>query len=176
VEVFGNHVELDNSLRLSRRQVVLVVTGEQWLAVTGHEDRYRLSSHGKVVSIHYRRSARERLLQVLAPTSYPSVALSRPAGVQQVGLNRLVAQHFLPPPADPAMTYVVPKDENGLNLKVENLQWAHPCQGTDDTVAAYLRPRGERHHASRLSTAQVEEVRQLAATVGSISNSPSASE
>lgn len=154
--------ELDNGHRLPVHALVPVTTGELWLPIAAYEGRYLLSSHGQVLSTCYRRTARTRLLRVLAPRRYPSVALSNAKGLTQIGINRLVAQHFLPPPAEARLTFVLPRDGNHLNLRAENLQWVDPCEAGDADVAARLHPRGERHHNSRLTTIQVAEVRRLA--------------
>lgn len=155
--------ELDNGLRLLTLTLVPVATGERWLPVAGYAGHYLVSSYGKLVSTRYRGSARTRLLRVLAPARYPAVALSNGAGVTQIGLNRLVAQHFLPPPDEARCTVVLPRDGNPLNLCVDNLQWVDPREVADPDVAPRLHSRGEHHANSRLTTAQVVEVRHLAA-------------
>jgi predicted XRE-type DNA-binding protein len=164
VEVWpGDLAELDNGHYLPARELASVATGERWAPVTGYDGRYLVSSHGKVVSTAYHRATRTRLLRFLAPTRYPAVALSNAAGVTRVGINRLVAQHFLLPPAEARLTVVLPRDGNHLNLHVDNLQWVDPREAEDEDVAPRLHPRGERHRNSRLTSAQVVEVRQLAA-------------
>jgi hypothetical protein len=157
-------VELDNGQVLLANTLVPVATGELWLPVAGFADRYLVSSHGKVISLHYRRTTRIRLLRPLGTTRYPSVTLCCEATVAQVGLNRLVAQHFLPAPADTRQTFVLPRDGNHLNLQVDNLQWVYPSDvATDEAMTAYMYRPGELHHKSRLSTAEVAQVRRLAA-------------
>ncbi|MDB5268520.1 MAG: hypothetical protein JWP58_1560 [Hymenobacter sp.] len=156
-------VELDNGQVLLADVLVPVATGEAWLPVTGFADRYRVSSHGKVVSLQYKRTTRARLLRPSGASRYPSVTLCCEATTAQVGLNRLVAQHFLPPPADARQTFVLPRDGNHLNLRVDNLQWVYPCEVADGATTAYLYHSGELHHKSRLSTAEVAQVRHLAA-------------
>jgi hypothetical protein len=156
-------IELDNGQVLLANTLVPVATGELWLPVAGFADRYRVSSHGKVVSLHYMRTTRIRLLRLLGPKRYPSVTLCCEATITQVGLNRLVAQHFLPAPADARQTFVLPRDGNHLNLRVDNLQWVYPSDVADEAMTAYMYRPGELHHKSRLSTAEVAQVRHLAA-------------
>ncbi|MDB5267565.1 MAG: hypothetical protein JWP58_605 [Hymenobacter sp.] len=164
VEVWPNgSAELDNGRHLPVHTLMPVPTGEQWVPVAGFDGRYLISSHGKVVSTRYKQAARTRLLRVLAPRRYPAVALSNELGITRVGINRLVAQHFLPPPAQARFTFVLPRDGQPLNLRAENLQWVDPCEAEDADVAPRLHPRGERHRNSRLTTVQVVEVRLLAA-------------
>ncbi|GAB3873929.1 hypothetical protein GCM10028824_26360 [Hymenobacter segetis] len=164
VEVLADGtVELDNGHALSANVLVPVANGEEWLPVAGFADRYRVSSHGKVVSLRYKRTTRARLLRPLGASRYPSVTLCCEATIAQVGLNRLVAQHFLPPPVDARQTFVLPRDGNHLNLRADNLQWVYPCALEDEATTAYLYNCGELHHKSRLSTAEVAQVRHLAA-------------
>jgi hypothetical protein len=164
VEVKPNGTaELDNGQTLPAADLALVATDEAWVCVTGYGGRYWLSSHGKVVSANYQRSGRVRLLRVLAPAVYPAVALRRDGRTAQVGLNRLVAQHFLPPPAEARLTHVLPKDHNILNLRADNLYWADLHETSDPVAAERLHPSGEGHARHRLTTAQVAQVRQLIA-------------
>lgn len=154
--------ELSNSLYLPTTELVYVETGEQWATIAAY-DRYLLSSHGKVVSLYYHRTSRQRLLKVVRPTFYPGVSLVNETGTHQVGLNRLVAQAFLPPPADARLRHVLPKDGNNLNVRVDNLQWGDLYETEDEAVVHYLRRRGERHHFSKLSSEQVVQIRELVA-------------
>jgi hypothetical protein len=164
VEVWANGLaELDDGSALPAADLVPVATDEAWVCIAGYGGGYWLSSHGKVVSTNYKRGGRVRLLQVLAPAVYPSVALRGDGRTVQVGLNRLVAQHFLPPPAEARLTHVLPKDNNALNLRADNLYWADLHETTDPVAAERLHPSGEGHARHRLTTAQVAQVHQLIA-------------
>jgi hypothetical protein len=154
--------ELSNGLRLPQRELVRVETGEQWVPIA-HYNRYILSSHGKVVSLFYHGANRQRLLKVLAPTSYPKVTLTNELGNRQISLSRLVAQAFLPGPAEVRLQHVMPKDGNPLNVQVGNLQWVDPYETQDEVVVHYLRRRGERHAQSKLTTKDVAQIRELVA-------------
>lgn len=154
--------ELSNGLYLPERELQLVDTGERWALIADY-DRYLLSSHGKVVSLFYHRTDRQRLLKVLRPTLYPAVSLVNELGARQVGLNRLVAQAFLPPPAEARLRQVLPKDGDHLNVQVDNLYWADPSETEDEAVVQYLRRRGEQHHFSKLTAAEVAQARELVA-------------
>lgn len=155
-------VELSNGLRLPQQGLLRVETGERWLPIADY-DRYLLSSHGKVISLFYHHSNRQRLLKVLAPTSYPKVTLTNETGSCQFSISRLVAQTFLPAPAEARLRYVMPKDGNPLNVQVSNLQWVDPSETQDEAVVHYLRRRGERHAHSKLTTKEVARIRELVA-------------
>jgi hypothetical protein len=155
--------ELDNGAYLSLPELQRVETGECWCAIKAYEDRYRLSSHGRVVSLHYHNTSRQRLLKVLGGQRYPSVSLGNGLSTRQVGLNRLVAQHFLPPPAEKRFRILMPKDGNHLNVQADNLQWVDKQEMLDATVLHYLHCCGERHPRHKLSTTDVGHIRGLLA-------------
>jgi hypothetical protein len=162
VEVRAGIAELTNGLCLPQTELTFIETGERWAPIADY-DHYLLSSHGKVVSLHYFRTNRQRLLKVLNLPFHPRVSLSNRAGTRQIGLNRLVAQAFLPPSAEKRLTHVIPKDGNLLNVQVDNLQWADPREKHDEAVMKYLYRRGEQHHLCKLTTAEVVAVRLLVA-------------
>jgi hypothetical protein len=164
VEVRDQHTaELDNGKLVPLESLVLVPTGEQWLPIMGFTDQYLLSSHGKVVSLFYNRSGRQRLLRVMSPHRYPSVSLHQGSFVTQAGLNRLVAQHFLPPPAEARFRHVVPKDGNHLNLRVENLQWVDQQERDDMAVVERFHRCGASNSQSKLTPKTVGQIRLLSA-------------
>jgi hypothetical protein len=162
VEVRAGIAELTNSLCLSQTELTFVETGERWVTIADY-DQYLLSSHGKVINLRYCRTKRERLLKVLNLPLHPRVSLRNRTGTRQIGINRLVAQAFLPPPAEKRLTHVIPKDGNLLNVQVDNLQWADPRERHDEAVMKYLYRRGEQHHLCKLTTEEVVAVRLLVA-------------
>jgi hypothetical protein len=159
----AGQAELDNGRFLPLAALCQVETGERWCAISGYEGRYLLSSHGKTISLLYHGTARQRLLKVVGPHRYPSVSLSNGFGPQQLGLNRLVAQHFLPPPTEQRFRFVIPKDGNHLNIRADNLQWVDPQEQEDTLVLHYLHCCGERHPLHKLSRAEVGQLRDLLA-------------
>ena len=164
VEVWEHTMaELDTGQHVPLTDLCSLASDEQWQPVTGFEDLYRVSSHGKVVSLHYKRTARHRLLRVLSPRRYPSVSLSNDLTSQQIGLNRLVALHFLAPPTESRFGHVMPKDGNHLNLRVENLQWVDQAEREDLAVLQRFHACGVRSPHSKLTAQDVQQIRALAA-------------
>ncbi|UOR06960.1 NUMOD4 domain-containing protein [Hymenobacter aerilatus] len=163
VELRPPLAELDNGALVPLQDLRLVVTDERWLPIQDFADQYLLSSYGKVVSLSYRHTDRQRLLQASGPQRYPSVSLYGAAGVTQVGLNRLVAQHFLPPPAEERFQHVIPKDGNHLNLRAENLQWVDQREQQDRVVLERFHRCGARNPNSKLTPDSVRQIRALAA-------------
>lgn len=123
LEMHGPVAELDNGLRLASKLLTLVETDEEWRPVEGFDGRYLVSSHGKVVSTQFQRSRRERLLLPGRTGDFPLVRLHLGPVRQDVGIARLVATHFLPPPPSPAHDVVVHRDLDPDNLRADNLRW-----------------------------------------------------
>ena len=164
VELRGPHTaELDTGELVPLATLTLVVSDEQWCPVMGFADRYAVSSYGKVLSLSYGRTRRHRLLRVQSPARYPAVSLHHDAHVTQIGVNRLVAQHFLPPPSEARFNHVVPKDGNALNVRAENLQWADSRADEDEAVRERFRRHGAANANSKLTPELVRQIRQLAA-------------
>jgi hypothetical protein len=157
-----SEAELDNGEVVPLTALTLVASDEQWLPVSGFADRYLISSHGKVVSLSYSRSGQQRLLRVLNPQRYPSVSLHLDNVVTQVGLNRLVAQHFLPPPTEARFTHLIPKDGNHLNLGAENLRWVDQQESKEVAVRERFHRYGVENAQSKLTPELVREIRMLA--------------
>jgi hypothetical protein len=155
------HAELDNGLCLPLLELQPVATGEQWAAIAGYE-YYQLSSHGKVVSLCYRGQARQRLLKVLNASRYPEIRLGNRGIFLRIGLNRLVAQTFLPPPAAESLDVVIPKDGNRLNVCAHNLQWVSLGETADRATWRYLRGYRTRAPHCKLQAADIAQIRLLA--------------
>jgi len=164
VEIWDHTLaELDSGQRVPLTALCALASDEQWRPVTGFEELYRISSHGKVVSLQYKRTARHRLLRVLSPRRYPSVSLYSDLTTQQIGLNRLVALHFLAPPTEARFNHVMPKDGNHLNLRAENLQWVDQAERKDQTVLQRFHACRARNTHSKLTAESVQQIRALAA-------------
>lgn len=151
--------ELDNGHLLPLTELQLVETGEQWADIAGYE-HYLISSHGKVVSLRYNKQPRQRLLRPLSAARYPEIRLGNRGIFLRSGINRLVAQAFLPPPADESLTVVIPKDGNRLNVCAANLQWGSLNETTDKAAWRYL--RGYRTRNCKLQAADIAQIRRLA--------------
>lgn len=88
-----------------------------WRDVNGWEDRYMISSTGKVYS---------KLNKLIKKTSYTKdghevIVLSRDGKQYGTFVHRLVAQAFIPNPNN--LPIINHKDENPKNNNVENLEW-----------------------------------------------------
>lgn len=95
---------------------------EEWRPVVGYEGLYEISSKGRVKSLNYRRTGKEKILKTFDNSKgYPCVKLFKDGKNKNCRIHRLVAQAFLENPYNlPEVNHI---DENKQNSCVENLEW-----------------------------------------------------
>jgi hypothetical protein len=105
-----------------------------------------------------------RVLRVFQRNEYLAVALGSRRALQKLrSLHRLLAETFIPNPEGlPTVNHI---NGNKFDNRLENLEWS---SHTRNLRHAYLtglnRPaQGEASHASKLTSTQVQQVRQLLA-------------
>lgn len=74
--------------------------------------------------------------------------------------HRLVAFAFLEPPQE-GQIQVNHKDGNPLNNHYTNLEWVTAKENSEHAVKTGLFPRGETHHFSKITDAQINEIRWM---------------
>lgn len=98
---------------------------EEWRPVVGYEDRYEVSSLGRIVSLNFRRSGRSKEMSPsLDSWGYPGVRLSDGGGLKtrrSICVHSVVARAFLG--EKPPGLHVNHKDGNKLNNAAENLEY-----------------------------------------------------
>lgn len=132
---------------------------ESWKDVPGYEGVYRVSSLGRVVSLH---SKHQRILvPVLRNNGYLHVKLCGPAGKKQVSIHCLVAGVFIGPrPLGLDVSHINgdKSDNRYTNLLYES--HSDNCSRRRSHGTAYT-PKGELHHAAKLSVDKVGEIFRL---------------
>lgn len=95
---------------------------EVWKDVKGYEGKYQVSNLGRVKSLNYHRSGKERLLSLAHDKDgYLYVCFHKNGKQKLYKVHRLVAIAFIPNPDN--LPCVNHKDENPSNNRVENLEW-----------------------------------------------------
>ena len=98
---------------------------EEWIPVVGYEGLYMVSNLGRVKSLNYKRTGKEKILTPVTnkkdKQGYYRVPLSKNGEKKNVLVHILVAEAFIPNPLNlPEVNHI---DENTLNNNVDNLEW-----------------------------------------------------
>ena len=95
---------------------------EEWKDIKGYEGIYQISNKGRVKSLNYKRTGKEKILKLSSDTNgYKKITLFKNSKRKTYSIHKLVAEAFLPNPDN--LPVVNHKDENKLNNNVENLEW-----------------------------------------------------
>lgn len=110
----------------------IALEGEEWREVVGYDYEYKISSFGRLVSLHKRKVTKNgsiliRKPKILKPYTnslgYNVTSLQKGGLQKMVKLHRLVAEAFLENPQNlPAIDHI---DRNKQNNCVSNLQWCN---------------------------------------------------
>ena len=103
---------------------------EQWRPVVGFEGLYEISNLGRVKSLNYKRTGKEKILKPNKHRKgYLRVELCRDGKVKHFLIHRLVAIAFLPNPM--GFTEINHKDENKSNNAISNIEWCSAKYNTN---------------------------------------------
>ena len=127
-------------------------TPEQWRPVVGYEDRFMVSSHGRVWSKDrmvrhgrgsgLRRHAGRMLSQGKKPAGYPVISALIDGKVRHLYVHTLVLEAFVGP--RPAGAVARHLDDNKENNHLSNLAWGTESDNAYDKVR-----NGNDHYAKR---------------------------
>lgn len=121
---------------------------EKWRPVIGHP-RHLISSYGRVYSLINRR-----VLKQSNAGRYPTIELDG----KTYALHRLVAKTFIGP--RPKGHVVCHGDGNSFNCILSNLRYGTQKENEADKDRHGNRHRGEQSTSSKLTWAQVNQIRQ----------------
>lgn len=158
------------------------IPGEEWRDIEGYEGLYKVSNMGRVLSLVRHQPA------ILKPlpnnTGYPQVGLRKNGMRKALLIHRLVMAAFEPVPHQ-EMLQVNHKNMNTADARLENLEWCTAIENQAHYLNAVgiwpaepkpiklgppnLRNRfgigklitGADHHLSKLTDADVIEIRRL---------------
>lgn len=150
-----------------------MTSGGVWKPVLGFEDRYEVSSHGKVRSVPFEKhgknmhgefsfTTKRLILKTYVNQGYEVVCLTDSATGKQhyKRVHRLVAEAFIPNPENKSQ--VNHKDGDKTNNCVENLEWNTASENVRHAFMSGLTSNaGERHPRTKLSNSQIAEIREL---------------
>ena len=95
---------------------------EHWKDIIGYEGLYQVSDLGRVKSLNYLHTGKERVLRAgKDKDGYLLVTLCNSGKKNYYSVHRLVAEAFIPNPDN--LPQVNHRDENPLNNAVSNLEW-----------------------------------------------------
>lgn len=110
---------------------------EKWVDVEGYEGKYKVSNLGKVKTLDWRETGREKLLkQTLKTQGYYTIWLRKDGLKKEFYVHRLVADAFIPKVE--GKTFVNHKDCNKMNNSATNLEW---CTNQENIAHAHLNHR-----------------------------------
>lgn len=96
---------------------------EIWKDIQNFEGLYQISTLGKIKSLNYRRTGREKILKPTKNNGYLDIILYKDSKYEHHLIHRLVAEAFIPNPDN--LPQVNHKDENKLNNVTNNLEWCN---------------------------------------------------
>lgn len=138
-------------------QEVEYTISEEWKPIKGYEDRYAVSSKGKVMNLETGKV----LKNMIDTHGYPFVALYNGDGKpKQIRIHRLIAEAFIPNTLNlPQINHI---DEDKRNNNVENLEWCtvsqnnkhsayqHSCKINQYTLdGEFIKQWGSSHEINR---------------------------
>ena len=94
---------------------------EVWKDIKGYEGLYQVSNLGRVKSLNYNNTNKEKILKSETLRGYIRYHLFKKNKGKHYFLHRLVAEAFIPNPNNyPIINHI---DGNPLNNNIDNLEW-----------------------------------------------------
>ena len=123
---------------------------ENWIDIEGYEGVYQVSNLGRVKSLNYHRSGKEKIMTPnLTKKGYLRIRLMSNGKTERYLVHRLVAQAFIPNHQNkPQVNHI---DGNPSNNCVDNLEWCTNKENCNNpiTIDNYKNRKGYRVYNSK---------------------------
>lgn len=127
---------------------------ERWVGMQGHSE-HQVSDHGRI------RGPKGLLKLTLTVDGYYQIGIRKSGKTISYRVNRLVALHFCEGYEDGLVA--AHNDGNRANNRWDNLRWATQKSNVADMKLHGTAHRGEAHRNSKVTEAQVREIREKSA-------------
>lgn len=111
---------------------------EEWKDIEGYEGLYQVSSYGRVKSLNYNHTKKEKRLKPTDDKKYPQINLCINGLKRNCDIHKLVAAAFIPNPNNYEIVHHI--DHNRQNNVVENLMW----MSKEEHDKVHSKERGEK--------------------------------
>ena len=129
---------------------------EIWQDVEGTAGVYRVSTHGRVLSL---QQSDERFIGSLTADGYTAVSYVDASGAKIDSHAHVMVMEAFVGPRQPGMQ-VRHLDSDPTNNRLDNLTWGTQSENYQDRVAAGTGIEGANNCAAKLSHSEVQEIRQ----------------
>ena len=136
--------------------------------VFSNRKRYKLKgSHGGTKA-RIDPSYQKELRQITVEKGYLQVSIQTGKGIRPIGVHRIVMDAFEGPPQPGHQVRHL--DNNPSNNRISNLAYGTVQQNANDRMNAGHYFRGGRHHASKLTNEQADQIRSLRSSGEKVKN------
>lgn len=126
-----------------------------WKTITNYPN-YLISDKGEI----FNQRTKQMMKQYKDKDGYLVLNLSHKGSKKQYKVHRLVAQAYLPNPSN--LNTVNHINHNKEDNTVSNLEWLSNLDNATEGANSYIRHKGEKATAAKLSMEQAREIREKA--------------
>lgn len=137
---------------------------EMWKDIEGYEGKYQVSNTGRIKSLNYNNTGKEKIMQPCKNYGYLRISLKNKGKGKMYQVHRLVAQAFLPnPEGKPQVNHInTIRDDNrvwvnedgSIDYEKSNLEWCTHKENNNNPLTIqhrsnYMKGRnGKQHNCS----------------------------
>lgn len=105
---------------------------EEWKSVVGYEGLYEISNLGRIKSLNFDGTKRERIMSPYLVHGYSRIRIFKNSKPRSVGVHRLVAEAFIANPDNKPYVNHINGDKS--DNRAANLEW---CTQSENTIHSY---------------------------------------